>query len=129
MNANRALNAYTRVGTQSGVIDASPHRLISMLFEGAADRIASARGAMLRGERARQGELLGRVISIIDNLRASLDAERGGELAARLGDLYDYMQQRLLYASAESDVAALDEVRDLLQEVRSGWDAIPVEKR
>jgi flagellar protein FliS len=129
MNANRALNAYTRVGTQSGVIDASPHRLISMLFEGATDRIAAARGAMLRGERSRQGELLGRVISIIDNLRASLDAERGGELAALLGDLYDYMQQRLLYASAESDVGALDEGRDLLQEIRSGWDAIPAENR
>ena len=129
MNANRALSAYAAVGVQSGVTDASPHQLISMLFDGAVDRIAAARGAIERGDKGRQGELLGKAISIIDNLRVSLDQERGGDLAARLGDLYDYMQRRLLQASTESDVAILDEVRSLLKEIKAGWDAIPAEYR
>ena len=86
-------------------------------------------GAIERGDKGRQGELLGKAISIIDNLRVSLDQERGGDLAARLGDLYDYMQRRLLQASTESDVAILDEVRSLLKEIKAGWDAIPAEYR
>ena len=129
MNANRALSAYSAVGVQSGVTDASPHQLITMLIDGALDRIASAKGAIERGEKGRQGELLGRAISIIDNLRVSLDEERGGELALRLGDLYDYMQRRLLQASTESDIVALDEVLSLLKEIKAGWDAIPAAYR
>lgn len=129
MNANRALSAYATVGAHSGVTDASPHQLITMLIDGAMDRIAAAKGAVARGDRARQGELLGKAISIIDNLRVSLDEEVGGDLATRLGDLYEYMQRRLLQASTESDVVGLDEVGSLLKEIKAGWDAIPAENR
>ena len=80
-----ALKQYQAVGVQGGVTDASPHQLIGMLLTGALDRIASARGAATRGEVQRKGELLSRSIAIIDNLRASLDREKGGEIAANLG--------------------------------------------
>lgn len=129
MNASHALNAYRNVGVQSEVDDASPHRLISMLLDGALDRIASAKGAMERGEKSTQGALLGRAITIIDNMRASLDHQQGGELAGRLADLYDYMERRLLEAGASADTAALDEVSSLLREVKSGWEQIPAEMR
>ncbi len=129
MNSRQALNAYSRVGVQSGVTDASPHQLISMLMTGAQDRIAEARGAMERQERARQGELLGKAISIIDNLRASLDHDRGGDVARTLSDLYDYMQRRLLEANASSEPDLLAEVQGLLATVREGWEGIPAEQR
>lgn len=129
MNGSNAINAYRNIGVQGGVTDASPHQLIVMLMDGALGRIASAKGAMERGDRAHQGELLGKTISIIDNLRASLDAERGGELATRLRDLYDYMETRLVEAGSKKDVAALDEVSGLLREIKSGWDEIPAELR
>jgi flagellar protein FliS len=129
MNANQALNAYKRVGTQSAVTDASPHQLITMLMEGALDRISSAKGAMHRGEAASQGEMIGKAISIIDNLRASLDLEAGGELAERLSALYEYMENRLLEARVRNSVEMLDEVHALLREVKGGWDEIPAEYR
>ncbi|HAN67599.1 MAG TPA: flagellar export chaperone FliS [Halieaceae bacterium] len=129
MNSRQALNAYSKVGVQSGVTDASPHQLISMLIAGAQDRIAEARGAMERQQVARQGELVGKAISIVDNLRVSLDHSKGGELAGTLGDLYDYMQRRLVEANASSDPAILAEVHGLLGTVREGWEAIPAEFR
>jgi flagellar protein FliS len=129
MNSSQALNAYRSVGVQGGVTDASPHQLIAMLIDGALDRIASARGAMERQDRAQQGALLGRAISIIDSMRASLDHEQGGELAANLAALYDYMERRLLEAGAQADAGMLDEVAGLLREIKSGWDAIPAEHR
>lgn len=129
MNANQALNAYNNVGTQSAVEGASPHQLITLLLEGALDRIASAKGAMERSDTARQGALLGKAITIIDNMRASLDHERGGEIAERLAALYDYMERRLVEAGRGADTAALDEVSGLLRQVKSGWDDIPQQYR
>lgn len=129
MNASNALNAYRTVGAHGAVTDASPYRLIEMLLDGALDRLATARGAMERGDRAQQGELLGRVISIVDNLRASLDHGQGGELSQRLGDLYDYMERRLVEAGQGGDTGAVDEVRSLLGEIRAGWAGIPEELR
>jgi flagellar protein FliS len=129
MNANQALNAYQDVGVRSAVEGASPHQLIAMLLDGALGRIASAKGAMERGDTARQGALLGKAITIIDNMRASLDHQQGGEVAGNLAALYDYMEQRLLEASSKADAGMLDEVSGLLREIKSGWDAIPAAQR
>jgi len=129
MNASQALNAYNSVGVQSAVDGASPYQLIVMLLDGALDRIASAKGAMERKDTAKQGALLGKAITIIDNMRASLDHGQGGELAERLAALYDYMERRLLEAGANADPAGLDEVAELLREIKAGWDAIPAEYR
>ena len=124
-----ALNLYKSTGVQGGVIDASPHQLILMLITGAQDRIASAKGSILRGEVARKGELLSSAIAIIDNLRASLDHARGGEISKNLAMLYDYMERQLVQANLASDANILDEVSSLLAEVRAGWESIPVDAR
>ncbi|MGR9117662.1 MAG: flagellar export chaperone FliS [Gammaproteobacteria bacterium] len=125
----RAMNQYKQVGTQVGVDSADPHQLIVMLFDGALERIAIARGAIERKDIEEKGQKIGRVIAIIDGLRASLDKERGGELAENLDNLYDYMQRRLLEANLNNDLNILSEVADLLKEVRSAWVAIPYEMR
>lgn len=125
MGIQQALNQYRDAGIISEVADADPHRLIQMLFEGALDRIAIARGAMRQGDVAVKGARISRAIQIIDGLRAHLDQERGGEIAANLAALYDYMERRLAEANLRDDVHILDEVANLLREVKSGWDAVP----
>jgi len=123
--AQQALSAYQSVGTHGSVTDASPHQLITLLLEGAMSRIASAKGAVSRGEFAQQGELIGKSISIVDSLRASLDAQRGGEVAKTLEELYNYILQRLVEANQSSSTAALDEARDLLSTVHEAWISLP----
>ncbi|GGH94495.1 flagellar export chaperone FliS [Pseudomonas fluvialis] len=124
MNAMAALKQYQTVNTQAQVFDASPHRLIQMLMEGGLSRLAQAKGAMERGQVALKGELLGKAIAIIGGLREGLDLRQGGELAANLDSLYEYMSSRLLQANRSNDVAIIDEVAGLLREVKSGWDGI-----
>lgn len=124
MNAMTAMNQYQRVSVHSEVFEASPHRLIQMLMEGALERIAQARGAIQRDKFAEKGELIGKSISIIGGLREPLDHEVGGELSQNLDSLYEYMISRLLEANRGNDIAALDEVTRLLREVKTGWDAI-----
>ena len=126
---NMALNQYRSVSVQSGMTDASPHQMITMLLDGALDRVASARGAIDRGEVSRKGELLGSAIAIIDSMRASLDYDKGGEIAVNLGSLYDYIESRLVEANASSNLTLLDEVSSLLREIKAGWTAIPADAR
>lgn len=124
MPAVNALDQYRRVKTDAAVATADRHRLIQMLLEGALERIASAKGHLLRGDVARKGELIGKAIGIVAGLRQSLNHGQGGELAGNLDRLYGYMERRLLQANLGSDSRALDEVASLLGEIKTAWDAI-----
>lgn len=124
MNAMTALKQYQTVNTQAKAVDATPHRLIQMLMEGGLSRLAQARGAMDRGQVAIKGELIGKAIAIIGGLREGLDLDKGGEVAANLDRLYEYMITRLFDANLNNAVAPLEEVAVLLRNVKSGWDAI-----
>ena len=123
-NIQTVLNEYKQVGVQNNVTDASPHRLVQMLMEGALDRISAAKGHMQRNQFVEKSRFISAAISIIDGLRSSLDFERGGEIAENLNALYDYMNRRLLEANMQNKTEYLDEVSSLMGEIKSGWDAI-----
>ena len=125
MSVNNALKAYSHVGIESGVTTADSHKLISMLYQGALLAIANARNAMLRKDIPVKGKSISHAIRIIgEGLQASLDKEVGGKLAQDLNGLYDYMTLRLVEASSKNDVAILDEVSGLLNEIKVAWDGI-----
>lgn len=121
----KSVAAYSQVGVETDVAAADPHKLIMLLFEGAQSAIVKAKGNMELNKTAEKGAFISRAIDIIDNgLRASVDLEKGGELAERLFALYGYMVDRLLYANIKNDPAALDEVAFLLGEIQSAWAEI-----
>src|SRR5690606_19746757 len=103
----------------SGVEDASPHRLIQMLFEGVLERIAQAKGAIQQKQIARKGELIGKAINIVGGLQGCLNDNEGGELAQNLDSLYAYIIQRLTQANFETNPEILDECGRLLGELKS----------
>jgi len=121
---NSALNSYSDYGYNSEIEYADPHRLIQMLFEGALKRISFAKGAMQREQIAEKGKFISQTIEIIAGLRASLDVEKGGDIAANLESLYEYISRRLLTANINNSVEILDEVAGLLIDVKLAWDAI-----
>ncbi len=124
MNSKSAIQQYTLSSRQADVAAASPHRLIQMLMEGALEKIAIAKGHMERREIAEKGKAISWAIEILEGLRMSLDQEAGGELAANLEALYDYMGITLLEANKENSGEKLDEVSRLLKGIKSAWDAI-----
>lgn len=127
MKPNNAMQQYRKNHIQGGVESASPHRLIQMLMEGAIEKIIAAKQYMAQREIANKGEQISWAIAIVDNLRACLNMEVGGEIAENLLALYNYMERCLLEANMQDDVDKLNEVIDLLTEVKLGWDAIPSE--
>ena len=121
MNARTAMSAYTQTKAQSGVESASATQLITMLLDGALERVAKAQGHMERGELAEQGEVIGKVIDIVASLDSYLDHDKGGEVSKTLESLYDYIVRQLYQANLKNDVSILEEVASLLSEVRAGW--------
>ena len=121
----RGATAYANVGMETGVMSASPHRLVVMLFEGAMLHVTVAKQNMKAQHIAAKGKSISRAIAFIETgLRASLNKEVGGELALNLDALYAYMSRQLLTANSTNDPEILDEVYRLLNELKEAWEAI-----
>jgi flagellar protein FliS len=123
------LGAYQSVAAHGGVAAADPHRLIVMLMDGALERIAQARGCMQHGASGDKNGLLSSAVAIVDELRCSLDLKAGGTIAANLEDLYDYICRQLVKANISNRIGILDEVTQLLNEIRLAWITLPAEAR
>lgn len=128
-DARRAVSAYSSVGTETGVVSADPHQLILMLFDGALVAIGQANAAMRAGVLQVKGESVSKAIQIVEQgLKASLDEKAGGaagaELVRQLRDLYDYISERLLFASMRNQPAGLEEAARLLGQLRDAWEQI-----
>ncbi|MBS0485507.1 MAG: flagellar export chaperone FliS [Proteobacteria bacterium] len=122
---NSAISAYQRIGVETGIESADPHKLILMLFEGAQEALAKARMHMQHNEIAEKGQMISKAIMIIDHgLKASLDMNAGGDLAVKLQALYDYMAYRLLVANIQNNLEIINEVGKLLSELHGAWQEI-----
>lgn len=118
-------SAYAKVGVETGVMAANPHKLIVMLFDGAVAAVRSALVHMKAGNIPEKGKAISKAIQIIENgLRASLDRKAGGQIGENLDALYEYMQHRLLMANLQNEPEILQEVERLLNELREAWSAI-----
>lgn len=132
---NRAAQ-YRAVRSHGLVADASPTRLVQVMFEHILSYLATARGCMARVRDDRPlNEVLAKVTAIskanalLAQLNATLDMERGGQVAQNLRALYEYMMNRLTLANATNDAALIAEVASLVEKIKSGWDQIVAEAR
>jgi flagellar protein FliS len=124
-NPRNAAHAYANVGLETGVVAASPHQLIIMLYEGAELAIRMAIKHMNEGDIAKKSAAISKASSIIlEGLQAALDPIQGGDIAQRLDSLYVYMNQRLMLAHINNQTAPLEEVLGLLRELHGAWQQI-----
>lgn len=117
MDAGAALRTYRRQRVES----ASPSQLVGMLYEAAVRNCGLAREAMARHDYRVASRHLVKVQDILVELMGSLDVERGGDLATKLMGLYEYMFRRILLANVRKESAAVQEVEDLLAQLRDAW--------
>jgi flagellar protein FliS len=116
---------YSNVGVETSVIDASPHKLVALLFDGFFESVGQAHAAIVARRTEAKGRAIGRAVRIVEEgLKASLDLKGGGTLAADLADLYAYVALRLTQANLRNDTAALEECQALMQPLREAWGSI-----
>ena len=116
---------YRTVNASTAIEGASPHKLVSMLYQAVSAEIAAARGALQRGDIAEKCRAIGHAVRIVEEgLAAPLNLQAGGDLALNLRDLYQYLVYRLTIANLKSDDAALLECAGLARSLAESWDAI-----
>jgi flagellar protein FliS len=116
---------YRDVNASTAIEGATPHKLVSLLYESVASDIAAARGAIARSDIAEKGRAISHAVRVIEEgLLAQLDVAAGGPLALNLRDLYQYLNYRMTLANLNTDDGALAECARLIEVLREGWDAI-----
>ena len=128
MNARGYANQYRQTAVASAVLDASPHRLVSLMLAGIRERLKLAAASMEVGDMPRKGQAISEASLIIGELDGSLDHSAGGEIADSLAALYDYSQRRLVEANLNNDVAVVQEVDGLIADIESAWLQIDPER-
>ena len=122
-----SLQAYKKVSVDSQLSAASPHRVVQMLMAGAIERLIQGKVAMEQGNIPLKGERLGKALDIIISLRSCLSMEDGGEIASNLDQLYDFMITQVTRANQANNPQPIDDVIDIIREIKSAWDQIPPE--
>ncbi|PAY01267.1 flagellar export chaperone FliS [Pseudoalteromonas sp. HM-SA03] len=126
---NAKVKNYQREALKTRVAGADRYEIIQMLMSGAIEKMVLAKVTIEKKHLEAKAEHISKASAIIDALRGSLDFNVGGEVTENLYALYSYMLDRLLEASVKNDPDIIDEVSNLLKEIKSAWDAIPVEVR
>lgn len=124
-----ALKQYKSVDLQATVQTASPHKLISMLLSGALEAFAKGKGAAERTDFEARAKHLNKAMEIVIALKSFLNMEEGGEVSANLDQMYDYIILHTLTASRDNDPEQIQELINMLLEVKQGWDEMPLEYR
>ena len=121
----RALASYGDVKVTTGVAGADNIQLIQMLFDGLIESLATAKGHIERGAINEKSKSLARAGRIVVGLQGALDFDKGGDIARNLNDLYSYVTRRLFHVNAHNDLEALQEVHNLMNEIRMAWQQVP----
>jgi flagellar secretion chaperone FliS len=136
MQSRRGAAHYRAVSSHGLVAEASPTRLVQIMYEHILAQLVTAQGSMQRisdnlplTDVIAKGKSIGKAVRLINQLNATLDMERGREIADNLRSLYEYMLNRLTVANLRNDPRIVAEVIELVRKVKSGWDQIVTDAR
>lgn len=116
------VQSYSNIGLETQVLSATPEELISLLLDGARVAVIKAKLHLDNDQVAERGQAISKAIDIIDTgLKASLDHEQGGEVAAQLAQTYDLILYHLMQANLHADKERLDIAENMLNTLLETW--------
>ncbi|HEY5194121.1 MAG TPA: flagellar export chaperone FliS [Solirubrobacteraceae bacterium] len=105
---------------QGAVLAATPGELVVMLYDGARRFLRQASMAMREGQVERAHNTLRRAELIIVHLDGILDFEQG-QVSERLHGIYQFCLAHLNTGRRDQDPGKLEEISELLGELREAW--------
>lgn len=113
---------------ETQVLTASPGRLVVVVFDHLLVCLHRARAAIGSGDITQRGDALHRARMAVGELLATLDTERGGDVAANLSAIYTHMLSELVAAGRDTETTRLDRVLGQVVELRSAFAEIAGEQ-
>ncbi len=120
LNQQQQYNKYL----EAQVKTASPLQLVCMLYDGAIKFTNFAIAGIKEGNIEKKTVNIVKTEKIINELRISLNFEKGGEIATNLDKLYDFIYTYLIDANANDDIFKLEHVVKMLSTLRESWQSI-----
>jgi len=119
---------YKDISIETEVLDASPHRLVQMMYEKCIDGIQISRHLMHENDVPKKCQAITKVIDIITYLKLTLnmDDPEAKKLSQHLMVVYDYIEHQLFLANMKNDPVHLDNALVNLKKIKAAWDAIEV---
>lgn len=117
---HKAAHAYLSTQVQT----TSKGELLIMLYDAAIKFMKQAKIKIREKDYAAKGILISKAIEVIAELAASLNKDKGGELAENLNKLYLFCNTRLLMANLKMDTDKIDEVIKIIEGVSSAYKEI-----
>ncbi|OZI60332.1 flagellar export chaperone FliS [Bordetella genomosp. 11] len=117
-----SVRSYADVGLETQVMSASAEKLITLLYTAARAALGQARIHMEQGNGPARAVAINKAIRLVDEgLKQALDLEAGGEVAANLNNLYDYVMRTLVNANLKVDATLLETADALLAQLQEAW--------
>ena len=123
MRATAAARAYQQNNINAQMADRSPEELISLLFDRGCELILSMEQQLACEPFSVEtyGETAQKAIKLVLSLRAVLDMENGGDVAASLYEAYSVIASCLFKQIRERDKLSLNKLHKALSEIREAW--------
>ena len=126
MNQTNPLQAYK----ETSIKTASGGKLVVMLYDAAIRQLSIAADLLSHKVKSldKVNNAVLRTQDIITELMASLDFDRGGDIAKNLFSLYMFFNQQLINANIEKDPEPIRRVVHMLNDLRESWAVIAAKK-
>jgi flagellar protein FliS len=115
------MNGYANHYLNNQIATASKEQILLMLYDGAIRFSKMAKQAIEDGDMAAKGKYIGKTVAIIAEFASSLNHEIGGDIAANLDALYNFMIRELSTANVKNETGKIDTVCTMLCELRATW--------
>ena len=121
---NNPLHAYGATKIDTSIHEASPHKLIALLFERMSSAVALARGHHARGDFEAKAHEINKVVDIVSYLTQIIDEDQAGSVTESLKVAYSTIVVRALEAGASGLDEHYDDVQKAIVNLSSGWEAV-----
>ena len=126
---NKFAQQYATNYVETAVSEATPHKLVEMLYEGAIKHLNLTKIFIEQKNLEKKAVHANKALSIINALRDGVDLEKGKEVGGNLYDLYDYCYRQLFKGSSRNDVVVIGEVIEIMKELNDAWKQMPEEMK
>ncbi len=115
------MNDIYSVYKKNDISTSSPLKMVLMLYDGAITFLKKAVEFAEQGDIKNKNIYANKARDIIVEFNNSLNIQQGGEIAVKLRSLYFFMDRHLMISNWNNDIQGLNDVIDLMSNLREGW--------